>query len=55
MVKNGQRKLGDEKIHNYLCKGCGRERRFPTEEELEEMKKQSGLWEPEEDDSGGDE
>lgn len=42
MVKNGQRTLtgGDSEhhVHNYLCRACGKQRKFPTQAELQTIK-----------------
>lgn len=40
-VKNGQRTLFDKRVHNYLCKGCGKQRKFPTKGEWRTMKSSS--------------
>lgn len=37
LSKNGQRKLSDRAVHNYLCSECGRQRKFPSREELKRM------------------
>lgn len=39
LVKNGQRKLNERRVHNYLCTNteCGLQRKFPTTAELERM------------------
>lgn len=37
LVKNGQRTLSERYVHNYLCKECGTQRKFPTEREWANM------------------
>lgn len=39
MVKNGRRTTGGREVYNYKCSNdaCGRQRKFPTEEELSEL------------------
>lgn len=38
VVKNGQRTLANRRVHNYKCKECGRQRKCPTEDELDQMR-----------------
>jgi len=38
VVKNGQRTLTDRTVHNYKCTECGRQRKFPTENELSQLR-----------------
>jgi DNA invertase Pin-like site-specific DNA recombinase/transposase-like protein len=41
MVKNGQRELdGSINAHNYICKECGTQRKWPYLDELEKMKEE---------------
>jgi|GEM_PF-1964271 len=42
VVKNGQRKTFGRDVHNYRCKKCGTQRKFPTQDEFDEIRNQAG-------------
>lgn len=41
LVKNGTRTTNGEDVHNYVCSQCGRQRKFPKQRELDNLR---NLW-----------
>jgi hypothetical protein len=37
MVRNGTFTVGGQTAHNYLCKGCGRQRKVPTKRQMKRI------------------